>query len=633
MRVRLTRIGNDKTVVFAMEEVSKYLHKINPRLYIDEFVCDSYEEYAREPADAILIGVGIGTETGFDDRIRIDVKEGAGVISGPNARSVLFSAYRFLYELGCRFPTPEDDGDVIPAYDLQKPDINVSVDEKPSYRHRGVVLEGCLDYMQAFRMINWMPKLALNSYFIQYLYPRQYFARVYDHYGDKLTVNDSLRLQKRLVEEIKKRDMLYHAVGHTWQSVPFGLDGTYGGNTSVPEESRKYLALVGGKRDIMFNNPLETEVCYSDPEVRRIIINAVVKYCKEHPEVDYLHFWQSDGSNNCCECEKCRDKRAADIYVPLLKEIDKALTEEGLPTKIVFLCYSNLTWAPVVERFDKTDRFVFMATIAHSYSKPMTAYEREPVIPPYVLNRNKIPKNNESSIAMMKEWQKVFDGDSFLFDYNQIWDHYKDPGYMKCAERIAGDARLLRKLNLNGLHSCQVTQAGLPTWLPTYTHGLTLWNDQRDFGEIADEYFKAAFGDTWEKAKAWCGEMSDRFDPPYLRHEKPEVSEEASRRYAELASYIREKTPEIASLGARSGAWKKLEYNAVLNALLADGLSARAAGDAGKAGEYADKIVNTAMGLYEETMGCFDTLIYTSVVRMILESEKPTFSTVVETER
>ncbi|MBO4391924.1 MAG: DUF4838 domain-containing protein, partial [Clostridia bacterium] len=368
-------------------------------------------------------------------------------------------------------------------------------------------------------------------------------------------------------------------------------------------------------------------------EVRKIIINAVVKYCKEHPEVDYLHFWQSDGGNNCCECELCRDKRAADIYVPLLKEIDEALTKEGLPTKIVFLCYSNLTWAPVVEKFDKTDRFVFMATIAHSYSKPINKYEHEPKIQPYVLNKNKVPKDTETSTAMVKEWQKIFDGDSFLFDYNQIWDHYKDPGYMKCAERIAGDAPLLRELHLNGLHSCQVTQAGLPTWLPTYTHGLTMWNDRLDFKSISDEYFKATFKDTWERAQAWCNEMSERFDPPYLRHETPEISKEKSLKYAELAAYIREKTPEISKLAENSKAWKRLENNAKLNALLADGLSARAAGNAKLTSEYAEKIEKAAFDMYDENMGCFDTLIYTFVIKMILESELPTFSTVVETER
>ena len=138
MRLRLTRIGNDKTVVYAMEEVSKYLRMINPNLFIDEFVCNTYEEYAEEPADSVLFGIGIGVEEGFDDCISIDIKKGIGVITGPNARSVLFSAYRFLYELGCRFPTPEEDSDVIPQYDLKIENINIKVDEKPSYRHRGI---------------------------------------------------------------------------------------------------------------------------------------------------------------------------------------------------------------------------------------------------------------------------------------------------------------------------------------------------------------------------------------------------------------------------------------------------------------------------------------------------------------
>ena len=148
-----------------------------------------------------------------------------------------------------------------------------------------------------------------------------------------------------------------------------------------------------------------------------------------------------------------------------------------------------------------------MATIAHSYSKPLTYFDCEPRIEPFRLNKNKVPKTNVDSIAMIQEWQKVFDGDSFLFDYNQIWDHYKDPGYMHCAERIAGDSAALKELGFNGLHSCQFINVGFPSWLPTYTHGLTVWNPGRSFDEIADEYFSAIYGEKGAYARAWLQEL------------------------------------------------------------------------------------------------------------------------------
>lgn len=634
MRLRLTRIGTHPTLTYAMEELTRYIRLIDPRMPVDEFTCDSYEEVEQDACETVVLAVGQGVACGEDDRVRVCVKNGNGVITGSNPRSVLFAVYRFLYTLGCRFPTPEADGDVIPRRKLTLADISADLDETPAYRHRGIVMEGSLDYTQARDMINWMPKLGLNEYFIQYLVPRQYFWRVYKHYGETLTEAETLRMQARLVEQIKKRDLVYHAVGHTWQCVPFGIEGSFGKKgVTVPEKSRKHLALVNGKRELFQDNPLATEVCYSDKEAREIMIRAAVDYCKQHPEVDYLHFWQSDGTNNCCECAQCRDKTAADLYIPLLNEMDEAFTAEGINAKIVFLCYTNLTWAPLEARLVNKDRFVFMATIAHSYSKPINQMERKPTPVPYRLNQNVVPCNNEDSIAMVQKWQEVFDGDSFLFDYNQIWDHYKDPGYMHCAARIAGDNRLLHELGFNGLHSCQFTQVGSPTWLPTYTHGVSMWNDKLDFADIAQEYFGAVFGDGAEQAMAWLNKISDDFDPPYLRHEKEECSAEAGARYDRLAGEIREKLPELEALAKDSEPWKKLYCKARLDAILAEGLRARAVGDAEGAAQKAEELRVLAYEMFEDTFGSLDTKFFASIIKSVLTAEQTTFARVVETKR
>lgn len=634
MRLRLTKIGTHPTLTYATEELVKYLCLMDKGTAVDEFACDNYEEWKNELGETLALGVGLGVACDTDDCIRICVKNGGGVITGSNPRSVLFAVYRFLYELGCRFPSPEDDGDVIPCRKLSLADLSVNVAQTPSYRHRGIVIEGSLDYTQAKNMVKWMPKLGLNEYFIQYLSPRQYFNRVYKYYGTPLSYGDACRMQARLVEEIKKRDLVYHAVGHTWQCVPFGIEGVYGKkDVTVPEKSRKYLALVNGKRELFHNNPLETEVCYSDPEARAIMVRAAVEYCKAHPEVDYLHFWQSDGSNNTCECDKCRDKVVADLYVPLLNELDEAFTKEGIGAKIVFLCYTNLYWAPVKARLCNKERFVFMATIAHSYSKPINHFERPVELPPYRMNQNRIPRTNEESIAGIRAWQQIFDGDSFLFDYNQIWDHYKDPGYMHVAARIAGDNRLLRELKLNGLHSCQFTQVGCPTWLPTYTHGRTMWQDTLDFSAICDEYFAATFGKDAARAAAWLWKMSDDFDPPYLRGERETVSAESAERYARLAREIREKLPELKELAQGSDSWKKVYCHAKLDAILAEGLFARARGDDEGAAAKAAEIREAAYAMYEDTFGSFDTKFYVDIIRSVLTAEPTTFARVVENER
>jgi hypothetical protein len=287
----------------------------------------------------------------------------------------------------------------------------------------------------------------------------------------------------------------------------------------------------------------------------------------------------------------------------------------------------------VESKLQNKDRFVFMATIAHSYSKPINLFERPVELPPYRHNQNRIPRTNEESIAGIRQWQRVFDGDSFLFDYNQIWDHYKDPGYMHCAARIASDAPLLRELKLNGLHSCQFTQVGSPTWLPTYTHGVTMWNADLSFDEIANEYFTAVFGADAQHAKVWLTSLSDDFDPPYLRRERETVDKEASARYEKLAARIRAKLPELEALAATAEPWKKIYCHARLDALLADGLAARAAGNETLATAKADALRELAYSMYEETYGALDTRFYVSIIRSVLTAEPTTFARVVETQR
>lgn len=635
MRLKITKIGSDATVTYATDELSRYLCRMDNALRVEQFLCGDYKEYCEEETNSIVIGVGIGVEkNALDDTICIDVKNGKGAITGSNPRSVLFAVYRLLYELGCRFPSPEECSEVIPERSFTIEDFTIAITDTPAYRHRGISLNGSIDYLMSVRCINWMPKLGLNSIFIEYIFPVQFFARTYDRDGVPISRKESQRIQHRLEEEIKKRGMLYHAAGHNWQNDPFGIPGdTYGElkDFEIPEETKPLVALVNGERKLIFNNPLQTNMCYTHPVVRKTIVDAVEQYCTGNPKVDYVHVWLADGTNGMCECENCRDHLPSDIYVSLLNEIDQRLTEKGIPTKIGFLSYCDLVWAPEKEKLNNKDRFIFMGTIAHSYSKPLTYFERAPIIPKFKLNKNDVPRNNVDRIAMMRDWQKFFDGDSFLFDYNQIWDHYKDPGYMHCAERIAGDSGLLREIGLNGLHSCQFINVGFPTWLPTYTHGVTMWRPERPFEAIANEYFESIYGDTAVQAKEWLQELSDRFDPPYLRHEKPRRSDEHVRRYQELEKYILDKLPELEARAENDEQWARLVKHARLSAQLAHALSFYAAENP-QVKEEMKKLNEMAFEHYHDMYDYADIAFYTGILGMVTNSSDFDFAQEVETE-
>ncbi len=73
-----------------------------------------------------------------------------------------------------------------------------------------------------------------------------------------------------------------------------------------------------------------------------------------------LHVWLSDGWNNRCECDGCAVKRPSDWYVDLLNELDEQLDAAGIDTKIVFLAYADLLWAPEKSRLRNAERFILM---------------------------------------------------------------------------------------------------------------------------------------------------------------------------------------------------------------------------------------------------------------------------------
>ena len=127
--------------------------------------------------------------------------------------------------------------------------------------------------------------------------------------------------------------------------------------------------------------------------------------------------------------------------------------------------------------------------------------------------------------------------------------------------------------------------------------------------------------------------LSDEFDPPYLRHEKEEISEVARVKYEKLAETIRAKLPELRKRGETSRPWMRMYYHAELDVLLAEGLSRRAAGDLEGAKKKAEEIHDAAFARYDDNFGALDTLIYTEVIKMILTSELTTFSRVVESEQ
>jgi len=597
--IKIVVDGGHSTVRYAAEELRKYLKRVTgDEVEIGECVC---------PGGGLDIHVGIAgdidgvspievADAELDDAISIVVMGGGGYIAGVNPRSVLLAVYRYLTEIGCRWVRPGEDGELIPRIEML-PDVKL--DEKPSYRHRGVCIEGASSVEHVNAMVDWMPKVGFNGYFIQFREAHTFFDRWYAHTnnptlkGEHITREQAQECTKQVVDEIKKRDMLYHGVGHGWTCEPFGISGLgwEKDERDLPEEISQYLAEVNGERKLWGGVALNTNLCYGNPVVREKVINEIANYSEQHPEIDIMHFWLADGTNNHCECELCRDTRPADFYVMMLNELDDLLTERGLKTRIVFLIYVDLLWPPEKEKIKNQDRFILMfAPITRTYSEPFAAGAEVPELKPFERNKLKFPRSVAENIAYLRAWQKDFPGDSFDFDYHLMWDHFKDPGFTPVSYILSKDMKGLKDIGINGYVSCQEQRVFMPTGLPMTVMGLTLWNRDAELEDIENDYYPAAFGADWKQAKEWLAKLSELVDPVYLRGEKDRVNPESAGKYSKLPAVVDEFMPVIEqnmksdnACWARS--WDYLRWNGEIWKRIAPALEAVASGDKDLAAE------------------------------------------------
>lgn len=286
-KIRLGQLGENEPVAFAISELSKYLKEIDNNLFVEVLLLD-------EPDAACGDVIWVGLHDSFpvpqvkdpfwDDAVAISVKDGAGYISGSNERSVLIAAYRFLQELGCRWVRPGKDGIRVEKKELEN--VTVSVFEAASCRYRGVCLEGSTAYEHILNILDYIPKVGMNEYMVQFFLPATFFENWYNHRENpmaecegKMTMELLNGLVRKLEAEIAKRSIRYHKIGHGWTCRAFGMDGTgwhLDREHVIPEETKPLLAQLNGVRGLNHNSPLDTQLCYSKPEVRSRIADTVV---------------------------------------------------------------------------------------------------------------------------------------------------------------------------------------------------------------------------------------------------------------------------------------------------------------------------------------------------------------------
>lgn len=513
--------NGSETLTFARSELIKYSKVMDPAVDIEIRFYDLHEIGKQDLLD--------GKNPQQCDAYSICISQGSGYIAASNPRSVLLGVYRMFKEAGCRFIRPGIHGEYVPRVNLT--DFSLELETRADCLHRGITIEGAVSFENVLDIVDWAPKVGFNSYFIQFRDGHEFFERWYKHdvnphkEPEEHTRERSVEYTRLIYKEISKRGMFAHGVGHGWtcESVGISAGGWHKHDLSqIAPERRELLAQVNGKRDFFEGIPLNTQLCYSNPQARQLMLDNLIEYVQQHPEVDMLHFWLGDNFNNFCECENCRDVMPADFYVKMLNEIDERLMEMNSDTKIVFLIYYELLWTPEKEKIKNPDRFIMMFAPIHrvytrSYINSSDCAELSalPDIMPYNRNKIQFPRDCEVYLAFLTKWQEHFKGDSFVFDYHLMWDINRDFGGMRLSKVIYDDVLSFDKLELNGLISCQQNRAFFPSGFSMYVMGHTLFDKALDYNQLKEEYFSASFGDDYKLAVEYLEGVSQLFSFEY----------------------------------------------------------------------------------------------------------------------
>ena len=513
---------------FAAFELKKYLRMMMPDggRYEIGYDVTSDEGYRL----GLLSDFGLDSsdveDAELDDLLYVDCDEQGGIIAGSNPRSVLLSVYEYLRRMGCRWLFPGVDGEFIPL----KNTVPVKLRHKPSMRYRGQCNEGSEYQVAMLDAIDFAPKVGMNVFMTEFFIPNCYYDIYYNHRNNEnnrdpesVSPQQVLQWKRECESEMERRGLQFHDIGHGWTCEPLGIDSLNSilPDGELPDEARQFVAMRGGKRTLFNDRPRHTEFCMSNPEARRRVVNYVADYSASHGTADYLHVWLADARNNHCECPACAMRTASDWYVILLNELDAELTKRGDKTRIVFIVYTDTTFAPETEEIINQSRFTLMlAPITRSFTHPLpTVIEKAP-IPKYERNKITLPSRVEEYFLHLDEWKKMWRGSCIAYEYH-FWRHqYYDVPGINIARVVHEDVKAYRENGIQGIIEDGSQRSFFPNGFAFYVYARTMFDTSYTYDQLLEEYFSLAYGDAWREVYGYLEKLGEAFDFEFIEQEK-----------------------------------------------------------------------------------------------------------------
>ena len=535
---QINKLRDDHVLDFAAEELKKYLWMMMPECGNTPITLN------HEAKDSFRLGLledfGLENEAPDpvrDDVVHIDTDEKGGILAGSNPRSVLFAVYRFLRLNGCRWLFPGIDGEYIPRKAIEPQKYHKLAD----HWYRGHTTEGNPSIEQVLDYIDFHAKQEENFYApmgIQTYHHRYYMHEYNEKNRDPEPVSQSQYEQWKslCLAELFKRGMLITDGEHGQVPSSIGLkiedkEAYIRGEKFPTEEQISKMAMLNGKRGLRkdrfnigkynFGNPDNTQLCYSQPEVRKALVKAFADYAEANPHADNLSLYFADANHNHCECPDCYNSRPSEYLVMIANELDEELTRRGIKTRFCFSTYVDMMFAPLKERFKNPDRFYIKFTpITRSYT---ASIQEDTVIPeskPY-LKKNvwDAPKTIEDCASYLMDWKKLFKGECFTYEYHFWRAQYRDPGLSDISRRMYEDVRSQKYIGSRGILQDGSNKSYFPHGFHDHIYAETLVNRDLNYEEEHADYLQHMYGEDWKQVNAYLKGISEAFGEKYMAGE------------------------------------------------------------------------------------------------------------------
>ena len=299
-------------------------------------------------------------------------------ILGENDRAVLHAAYAFLEDvLGCRFFTD-------------------TVEHVPQ---------------RAYLAIGEVDKTVISPF--EY---REVFGNVcYD--DDEFAAKRGLNGQGYRMDEEHGGSILYHGFVHTFDVL-------------VPAkeyfaEHPEYFSMIDGKRysgeTDATHGFARTQLCLTNPDVLKIVIEKTRKNIEEHPECTIFSISQNDCGNpcDCPECTRINEEEGsrAGTLIRFVNAVANAIAEDYPNVIIDTLAYTYTRQAPKTRPAPNVA--VRICSIECCFSHPLASCDD--------VRRSTETMGTGNTLAEdMRQWSKVCNR-MHVWDYTTNFRHYLNP--------------------------------------------------------------------------------------------------------------------------------------------------------------------------------------------------------------